>query len=121
MENEIIVGSNSDLIVQSIRNELLKINETVKVSIVHEFSDIESLKDGQLVIIDLSVYAAGILDRIEKFKQRFPSIELIAVTYTNDDLIDQMLVRRGIDQVTSREDLPALVRQRIQPPLQTTG
>lgn len=121
MENEILIGSNSDLIIQSIFNELERISEVVHIRIIGDLDDVTSVQDGQLVIIDLSVYAPGIIDRIEKFKCRYPNTELIAVTYTNDELIDQMLVKRGIDQVASRDELPDLVRNYIRPQLKTTG
>ncbi|MEO9964954.1 MAG: hypothetical protein ABJF11_04150 [Reichenbachiella sp.] len=121
MENEILIGSNSDLIVQSITRELQEISSTVYIRIIGDLDDVTSLHDGQLVIVDLSVYTPGIIDRIEVFKRKFPFIELIAVTYTNDELIDQMLVQRGIDQVASKEELPGMVKQYLFPRLQSIG
>lgn len=121
MENEILIGSNSDLIVRRLEEELAELRDDLQVRVVDDLSSVHSLLDRQLVIIDLSVYTPGIIDRIEKFKNRFPNIELIGVTYTNDEFIDQMLIKRGIDQVSSREDLPAIVSRHLNPNLQTTG
>jgi len=121
MENEILIGSNSDLIVRRLERELVVLRRDLQVRVVDDLSSIHSLMDRQLVIIDLSVYTTGIIDRIEQFKSRFPKIELVAVTYTNDEFIDQMLIRRGIDQVCSREELPSIVSHHLKPDLQTTG
>ncbi|SMD32666.1 hypothetical protein SAMN04488029_1016 [Reichenbachiella faecimaris] len=119
MEKEILIGSNSDLIVEKIGRELKSVHKHLQISIVKDLTKVKTLVDGQIVIIDLSVYTAGIIDRIEQFKHRFPKIELIAVTYTDDDLIDQMLILRGIDQVTSREELPMIVSKYVCPQLHT--
>ncbi|UXX79212.1 hypothetical protein N7E81_17810 [Reichenbachiella carrageenanivorans] len=121
MEQEILIGSNSDLIVQQLTQELLKLSDMVHIKVVDDFLDIQTLKEGQLVIIDLSVYTSGILDRVEQFKQKFQHIELIAVTYENDTFIDQVLIRRGVDQVTSRDELLNLVSIHLSPNWQTTG
>ncbi|WP_456457962.1 hypothetical protein [Reichenbachiella sp.] len=101
--------------------ELADLRRDLQVRVVDDLSSIHSLMDRQLVIIDLSVYTPGIIDRIEQFKARFPKIELVAVTYTNDEYIDQMLIRRGVDQVSSREELPSIVSRHLKPDLQTTG
>ncbi|MEO9802929.1 MAG: hypothetical protein ABJF04_06765 [Reichenbachiella sp.] len=121
MENEILIGSNSDLIIKRIGKELKKISETLHVRVINELEDIITLRENQLVIVDLSVYTPGIIDRIQYFKRRFPEIELIAVTYTNDEMIDQMLVQRGIDQVASTEELPGIVRRHLATYFKTTG
>ncbi|WP_420579954.1 hypothetical protein [Reichenbachiella sp.] len=101
--------------------ELAELRSNLQVRVVDDLSSVHSLMDRQLVIIDLSVYSPGIIDRIEKFKTRFPKIELVAVTYSNDEFIDQMLIKRGIDQVCSREDLSDIVARHLAPNLQTTG
>ncbi|WP_422362018.1 hypothetical protein [Reichenbachiella sp.] len=93
----------------------------LQVRVVDDLSSVHSLMDRQLVIIDLSVYTPGIIDRIEQFKSRFPKIELVAVTYTNDEFIDQMLIKRGVDQVSSRDELPSVVSRHLNPNLLTTG
>lgn len=121
MENEILIGSNSDLIVRRLERELADLRRDLQVRVVDDLSSIHSLMDRQLVIIDLSVYTPGIIDRIEQFKARFPKIELVAVTYTNDEFIDQMLIRRGVGQVSSREELPSIVSRHLKPDLRTTG
>lgn len=115
MEKEILIGSNSDLIVDQIDRQLKAVYSDLQISIVKDLSTIESLADGQMVIIDLSVYTTGMIDRIEQFKLRFPNIELIAVTYTDDELIDQMLVRKGVDQVANRDELPYVVSKYVNP------
>ncbi|MEP2025716.1 MAG: hypothetical protein ABJH98_04020 [Reichenbachiella sp.] len=109
MKKEIFIGSNSDLIVDQIGKELTSIHREIQIRIVKDLSALPQLADGQLVIIDLSVYTTGIIDRIKNFKKEFPHIELIAVTYTNDEQIDQMLMHRGFDQVANREELPSIV------------
>lgn len=121
MENEILIGSNSDLIVQRVGKELRKVSKTVHIRVINDLEDIITLRENQLVIVDLSVYTPGIIDRIQYFKRRFPEIELVAVTYTNDDMIDQMLVQRGIDQVASTEELPGIVRRHLDTRFKTTG
>lgn len=121
MENEILIGSNSDLIVERLERELAKISENLRIEVVRDLSSVQSLRKGQLVIIDLSVYTAGIIDRIEQFKKRFSEIELVAVTYANDQFIDQMLIGRGVDQVTSGKELTSIVSKYLNPQLQTTG
>ena len=121
MENEILIGSNSNLIVNRLEQELLQLSSDVKVRIIDDLAQVDQVHDRQLVIIDLSVYTPGIVDRIERFKQRLPQIELVAVTYETDEFIDQMLIRRGVDQVASREELASIVSQYLNPRLQTTG
>lgn len=121
MIKEILIGSNSDLIVAKLVQELANIDEHLNIKIVEDLSTVETLDERQLVIIDLSVYTNGIIDRVEQFKKRFPTIELVAVTYTNDEFIDLMLIRRGIDQVTCWEELPIIVSRHLNTQLQTTG
>lgn len=113
MEREILIGSNSDLVVEQMQRQLKAIFSDLQIGIISDFSAIESLSDRQMVIIDLSVYTSGIIDRIQQFKSRFPRIELIAITHADDMLIDQLLVWKGIDQVASREELPCLVSKHL--------
>lgn len=109
MENEVLIGSNSDIILEKIAHDIRKVDEAVIIRVVDDMEAIESLPERQLVIIDLSVYSLGIIDRIERFKNKFPTIELIVITYTNDDCIDQMLITKGVDQVASKGELPQIV------------
>lgn len=109
MENEVLIGSNSDIIIEKIANDIRQLDEAVIIRVVDDMEGIESLGENQLVIVDLSVYSSGIIDRIERFKKKFPAIELIAITYTGDDCIDQMLITKGVDQVASKGELTQIV------------
>jgi len=113
MKKEILIGGNSDLIVERIRHELGSVVEGLSVDVLRDFSAINSLAEGQLVIIDVSVYTVGMIERMELFKSKFPEIELIAVTYCNDVWVDRMLLRKGIDQVMSIEELPEIVSRQL--------
>jgi hypothetical protein len=111
MEKKILIASNSDITLNALKTQLKTLEHVFDVKWVSDLTEVTDVNEYTMTVVDLSIYAVGILDAVAGFKIKHPNAHLIGLTYTNDECIDQLLIGKGIDQVTCSADLYTLLQQ----------
>ena len=106
-----MIASKSDITLKYIETQLDSFTHNLDVEWVGDLTEVSKGEHYNVTIVDMSIYAAGILDKVEVYKLNNPKSHLIALTYTNDECIDQLLIGKGVDQVTSTAELSNVIKQ----------
>ena len=118
--NKILLAGKSDIAKSYLENQIKQIDFPFEIIKIDDLELSNAGSEHQVTVIDLMVYTPGILDRIENYSMRNPEICVVAITYTSEVLFDELLLNKGVDLITTRDELGGLMTKKFLVPSQAS-